>query len=78
MKIQFIFFVSQNQEKSTHGGPNGRTNALEQSAGVAIWRRGVPTNEKKDRLLRGRRVISHTPRGQSPRKFIDNNYTNQY
>ena len=41
----------------------------EESARSAIWRRGVPTNEKKDRLLRGEEVITHASRPKGPADF---------
>ena len=49
MKKQSDFW-NKKSSKIAHGAPNDRKGALEHSAGGAIWRRRVPTNEKNDRL----------------------------
>ena len=68
-------FLVTNQDKSAHRSLNGRKSRPGESARSAIWRRGVPTNEKKDRLLRRERVITHTSRPEGPFTFLKTKQT---
>ena len=55
-------FRSKYQEQSAYRAPVCRKRGFEPSARSAIWRRRVPSNEKKDHLLTREEVITHASR----------------
>ena len=64
------YFIKKVETESAHGEPNGRESGFGPSAKSAIWRRGVPTNEKDDRPLRREGVITHASRPEAPANVI--------